>query len=186
MIGCSEGVMSKRELAYRSLLTVAVILALCLPACKNLESSRRSPAERPGAKNGYLTAKVAAFMHAMENMPPDAKRYGDEFYIASGILDSDPAHAKVLIAALAGMHPPVVDVSRIYTRDENSKWMEGKPAIVWTSKVQRVTKDNHAFIIVGWVHSNLLYEFFEYDTRYVENDDSWEVVDYVPVEQPAG
>jgi len=139
----------------------------------------------PGAKNGYLTAKVAAFVHAMDNMPPESKRYGDEFYIAAGIFDADPAHAKVLMLALADRHPPVVDLKKIYTRDENSKWMTGKPAIVWTSKLLRVTEDSHAFFVVGWMHSNLLYEFFEYETRYIAKDDSWEVVDYMPVERPS-
>jgi hypothetical protein len=162
---------------------VGVILSLSLPACKTLESSRGDRSGRPGLKNGYLTAKVAAFLHAMENMPTESKRYGEEFYYASGIADADPAHAKVLVAALAGMHPPVVDAKKIYTRNENSQWMDGKPAIIWTSKVQRVDEDNHAFIIVGWMHSNLLYEFFEYETRHIRADDSWEVVDYVPVGQ---
>ena len=164
---------------------ISLTFALCLPACKALKPAGQDPKKSPGAENGYLTAKVAAMAHAMDHMPPEAKRYGDEFYAGAGIYDPDPAHAKVLTLALGDMHPPVVELSEIYTRDENSKWLSGRPAIVWTSKLERVTKDMHAFFVVGWMHSNLLYEFFEYETRYVRENDSWKVVDYMAIERPA-
>ena len=162
-------------------MVAGLLLSLCLPACKVLERPKRDPKEMPGARTGFLTAKVAAYRHAMENMPPENKRYGNEYYIVSGIQDADPAHVKVLVAALADMHPKVVETDRIYTSAGNSKWMDGKPAIVWSSRVMRVTDDLHAFIIVGWAHSDTLYEFYEYETRYLKKQDAWEVVDYKTV-----
>jgi hypothetical protein len=159
-------------------------VALVLSACESLKlPGSGKPKEMPGARTGFLAAKVAAFRHAMENMPPEEKRYGEEFYIASGIHDGDAAHVRVLLQTLADMHPPVVEASRLYARDENSRWLDGKPAIAWTSKVQRVDDDSHVFIMVGWMHSNLIYQFYEYETRYLKKEDAWEVVDYKSIDK---
>lgn len=163
------------------------MLVVGLAGCKTLklpELGSRSLGKAPGSENGFLAAKAVAFRHAMENMPAENKRFGDEFYIASGIHDADATHAKFLIAALNDMHPPVVSASSLYSRAEDSKWMDGKPAIAWTSKVERITKDKHVVVQVGWMHSNLIHEFFEYETRYTKKDDSWDVVDYKVIEAP--
>jgi hypothetical protein len=164
-----------------------LLLAVVITGCKTLNGgANRELEDMPGMKNNFLAAKVAAFRHAMERMPPESKRYGDEFYTVAGIQDPDPAHVQVLLLALADMHPPVTEASKLYTREGNSKWFGGKPAIVWTSKVQRVTEEVHVFVLLGWMHSNLLYEFFEYEVRYNKREDSWEIVDYKSVGQQGG
>ncbi len=77
----------------------------------------------------------------------------------------------------------MITSEEIYTRDQNSKWLQGRPVMIWTSKLERVTDDVHVFLVVGWMHSNLLYQFFEYEVRWLKRSDSWEVVDYKPIEQ---
>ena len=156
-------------------------MALVLPACKTPKLPKAGDdeaPEMPGSRTGFLPAKVAAYRHAMANMPEEDKRYGDEFYSVAAIHDQDASHVKVLVAALRDMHPPVVEHSQVYTRGENSKWHQGKPAIVWTSRVKEATDDVHVFIVIGWMHSNLLFQFYEYETRYLKRQDAWEVVDF--------
>ncbi|MFT5412229.1 MAG: hypothetical protein ACI8XO_002210 [Verrucomicrobiales bacterium] len=155
-----------------------VMMVAFFPACKTLERSERVPEGEPGVRTGYLTAKVVAYRHAMENQPKEDKRYGEGFYTAAGIVDEDPAHVKVLVAALDDMFPSVIEGSKIYTRDENSKWFEGKPAVVWNSRLMKKTDDLHVFIVLGWMHSNLLFQYYEYETRYLKKTDAWEVVGF--------
>ena len=169
---------SNRKLFVRIVPAFAALLMISLAGCKALEGGGRNPAPIPGAQNGYLAAKVVAFRSAMEFMPEEAKRYGEQSYVASGVSDTDPAHAKVIMAALGDMQPPVMPASNLYTRGENSKWLDGRPAIAWTSKVARLTPDQHVIVQVGWMHSNLVYEFYEYETRYSPKSDSWDVVDF--------
>ena len=148
------------------------------------EGKGRKFGKIPGSENGFLAAKMVAFRHAMENMPEESKRYGDQNYAASGILDPVEAHTKVLIAGLRDMSPPVVDAGRFYTRLEESKWWNGRPVIVWTSKVSRLTKQKHVIVQVGWMHSALIHEFFEYEIRYSPKAKSWDIADYKVIAPP--
>ena len=177
---------SNRKLFVRIVPVFAALLMINFAGCKALEGGGRNRAPIPGAKNGYLAAKVVAFRSAMEYMPEEAKRYGDENYVASGVSDTDPSHAKVLLAALTDMQPPVMPTADLYTRGENSKWLGGKPAIAWTSKVARLTPEQHVIVQVGWMHSNLVYEFYEYETRYSPKSDSWDVADFTVLGNDGG
>ena len=178
--------MTESKLPKCTTVLALLMMVFPLPACKGLRKNTingEDGPEMPGARTNFLPAKVVAFRHAMANMPDEEKRYGDEYYAASGIVDPDPSHVFVLKKALADMDPPVISADEIYTRGQNSKWMQGRPVMVWTSQVERVTEDVHVFLVVGWMHSNLLYQFFEYEVRWIKKNDSWELVDWKPIQQ---
>ena len=178
--------MSIRKLKSTAALALALLVASGLSACNGLKprgSGGDDAPEMPGARTGFLPAKGAAFRHAMARMPDEDKRYGDQYYAVAGIHDPDPSHEIVLVKALADMHPPVTVADEIYTRDQSSKWFDGRPAMVWTSRVERVTDDVHVFLIVGWTHSTLLYEFYEYEVRWLKRSDSWIVANFKPIQQ---
>jgi len=157
-----------------------------LPKVKDRAKDRVEKKEKiPGSGDNFLAAKVVAYRHAMENMPEDAKRFGSKKYIAAGVGEADPKHQLALITELQGIDPPVVPQSQIYSRSENSKWMDGKPALIWTSKIKGVNREKNVVMIVGWMHSNIIREFFIYELNYAGEESGWQVVDFEVVEQPA-
>ena len=177
--------MSKRNFKVLVVATGLIMMVGFVTGCKSLDlkDKKEDGKEMPGARTGFLPAKVVAFRHAVGNMPEEDKRYGSERYAAMAISDRDPSHVKVLMATLAGADPPIIDMSDVYSRAGNSKWLNGKPIVVWSSKITQVTEDVHVFIVLGWMHSDQVYQFYEYKVRWIERSDSWEVADFKLLER---
>ena len=145
------------------LILIFFIIGLC--SCQSLKQEDELIDEVPG--DGLLGAKLMALNDAMDNLSVDDRKFGTSEYDAYGIADSNSLHNKAIIKILADRKPPIVDASEFYTRSSNSQWMSGRPVMKW---VTEATKDPRhplrANVLVGWMHSQIINQFYTYKLEY--------------------
>ena len=146
-----------------NLILIFFMIGLC--SCKSFKQEDKLIDEVPG--DGLLGAKLMALNHAMDNLSDDDRTFGTSEYNAYGIEDSNSIHNKAIIKILADRKPPIVDASEFYTRSSNSQWMSGRPVMKW---VTEATKDPRhplrANVLVGWMHSQIINQFYTYKLEY--------------------
>ena len=148
---------------FTHLILIFFIIGLC--SCQSLKQEDELIDEVPG--DGLLGAKLMALNDAMDNLSDDDRKFGTSEYDAYGIADSNSIHNKAIIKILADRKPPIVDASEFYTRSSNSQWMSGRPVMKW---VTEATKDPRhplrANVLVGWMHSQIINQFYTYKLEY--------------------
>ena len=165
-------------------LGLTAVLALSMGACEGMKlggSRGGEAAEVP--VDAALKFKLAALEYGMDNLAPEDRSYiGEEEYAAYGLMDPNPDHERILVAALAGRRPPVVAASQLYSRASNSQWIDGEPAMKWTASAEfEAATPDRASVLVGWMHSQLIHEFTDYTLE--RRDGDWFVIDVALYEE---
>ena len=170
---------------FGRIVSVCTVAGLCLLnlGCEALNSRSKRGEGVPA--DGLLGAKATALEHAMDSMSPEDRFYSpDAEYQAYGIMDPDETHTKALLALLKNRRPPVVNATKLYSRSSNSQWFESRPAMRWTAAAAKDPENPiRVKVLVGWMHSQLIYAFTEYTIDY--DGKGWAIVDFVAVDVPA-
>lgn len=139
------------------------MIGLC--SCQSFKQEDKLIDEVPG--DGLLGAKLMALNHAMDNLSDDDRTFGTGEYNAYGIEDSNSIHNKAIVKILADRKPPIVDASEFYTRSSNSQWMSGRPVMKWVTEATKDPKHPlRANVLVGWMHSQIINQFYTYKLEY--------------------
>jgi hypothetical protein len=162
-------------LKLRSHHFVLAVIATVSLGCESLNfGGGKKDGEVP--EDGLLGAKITAMEYAMNNLSAENRRFVDGDYDFYGIRDRDPLEEKALLAVFKGRQPPVVPAAELYSRSSNSQWKDGKPALKWTATaVKSPSNPQHAEVLVGWMHSQIINEFTTYVLEF--DGTGWSVID---------